>query len=156
NGGTLAANTILAGGGNSTLTVTNGTLALTNTAGASGAAISTFTVANSTLNLSASGSGSVMTVGTLNIDGTSDTINITSAPGVGQFPLITYSTLGGAAPDFVLGSLPSSLQGFLSNNTASVDLVITNTTIKNDTWRGNNNGNWDTTTANWLSGGNSA
>ncbi len=155
NGGTLAANNVVAGGGNSTLTVTNGTLILTNTIGAVGAAVSTFTLANATLTLPAPASVVPVTVGTLNINGTSDIINISSAPGIGQFPLISFTTLNGT-PDFTVGTLPTGLQGYISNNTSSIDLVITNTTIKTDTWRGNINGNWDIGTANWFSGGNSA
>jgi autotransporter-associated beta strand protein len=90
----------------------------------------------------------------LSINGSSDTINVSAVPGLGQFQLISYGGLIGAY-DFVLGTLPPGFQGYLSNNAAgfSVDIVITNSLAKTDIWRGNVNGNWDTSTLNWLSSG---
>jgi autotransporter-associated beta strand protein len=125
--------------------------------GNSSAPIDSLTLDNSILTLPASASAATAVASTLNINGTSDTINVNYAPGVGQFQLIVYTTLNGAY-DFTLGTLPSGFQGYLSNNvsTLSVDLVITNVLIKSDTWRGNVNGNWDTSTQNWLSSGNPA
>jgi autotransporter-associated beta strand protein len=65
--------------------------------------------------------------------------------------LITYTSLNGSF-DFVLGTLPGTYQGYISNNPAalSVDLVVTNSLTKSDTWNGNVSSNWDTATLNWL------
>ena len=60
---------------------------------------------------------------TLNVRGT--------IPAVGQFPLIKYGALtGGAGTDITSFSLPSYVQGYLSNNVenSSIDLVVTGVT----------------------------
>ena len=143
--------------GTATITINAGKLnltALTNTIGSSGVPIDSLSVADSALTLPVfSGSPSAV-VSTLAINGLSDTINVTIVPGLGQFPLITYASVLGS-PDFSLGTLPAGYQGYVSNNTSasSIDLVITNSLAKTDTWRGNLNGNWDTTSANWFSSG---
>ena len=66
--------------------------------------------------------------------------------------MISFTTPSGT-PDFTLGTLPAPYQGYISNNTASVDLVVTNSLAKTDTWNGNHGGKWDTTTLNWLYSG---
>jgi fibronectin-binding autotransporter adhesin len=80
-----------------------------------------------------------------------------SAFAVGQFPLLSYNPgfLVGDPAAFALGSLPSHVEGYLSNNTAnsSIDLVITKVVALK--WNGQTNGvpagNWDiNVTANWL------
>lgn len=57
------------------------------------------------------------------------TLNIRgSIPAAGQFPLIKYGALtGGAGTDITSFSLPSYVQGYLSNNVenSSIDLVVT-------------------------------
>jgi fibronectin-binding autotransporter adhesin len=78
-----------------------------------------------------------------------------AALSVGQFSLIKYQNLpsGNAGDDFTTVSLPYSIQGYLSNNTAnsSIDLVITNKLVT--VWNGNINGDWDiNTTPNWKDG----
>jgi autotransporter-associated beta strand protein len=155
--GTIAAGTIVAGGGNSTINMVGGTLIVTNTAGTSAQPLSTLSVSNSTLTLPASSTSASAAVATLTINtqpGTADTLNISSVPPTAtfpaQYPVITFSGLGSGTPDFTLGTLPAPYQGYISNNVASVDLVITNSVSKTDTWNGNHNGNWDTTTLNWL------
>jgi autotransporter-associated beta strand protein len=153
---TAAVNAITnAGAGTTTLNLSSTTLILTNTAGSASQPIGTLAIANSTLQLSAAPGAPAIAVNTLTVNGSSDTINITAAPGIGQFPLIVYTSLGNQTPDFTLGTLPSIFQGYISNNVTgnSVDLVITNTTIKTDIWRGNVNGNWDTSTLNWFANG---
>ena len=155
--GTVQANTIIAGGGSSTINVIAGTLIVTNTAGTSGALLGTLSVSNATLTLPATSTGpsaAVSTLSILTLPGTADTINISSVPPTAtfpsQYPVIAFTTPSGTL-DFTLGTLPPPYQGYISNNTASVDLVITNSTAKNDTWNGNlNSGKWDTTTLNWL------
>ena len=147
----VAANAITnAGGGTTTINLTTSTLIVTNTAGSAAQPIGTFSIANSTLQLSAVSGAPAMTVNTLTVYGTSDVINVSSIPpGVGQYPLIVFSSLGNQLPDFTIGTLPTGSQGYISNNTSSVDLVITNSLFRNDTWRGNVSGDWDITTPNW-------
>ena len=161
NGGTVSTSgnirkTTVAGTAN--ISITGGSLILanaTNTIGSVGNAIDNVTLADSKLALPASSGTPAAVFGTLNINGLSDVINVSSVPGLGQFPLITYTTLNGVS-DFVTGTLPPGFQGYISNNIAnfSVDAVITNSLAKSDVWRGNVNGNWDTSTLNWVSSGN--
>jgi autotransporter-associated beta strand protein len=141
--------------GTNTLNLQSSTLILTNSAGSAAQPITFLSTADSTFQLSAVAGAPAISVSTLFVNGSSDTINIASAPGVGQFPLIVYTSLGNQLPDFTLGTLPSTFQGYISNNvdSSSVDLVITSSTIKTDTWRGNVNGDWDTATLNWFANG---
>jgi autotransporter-associated beta strand protein len=87
-------------------------------------------------------------------------INISSLPAISSFPtqlpVLTYSVPGGNLDSLVLGTLPNTFSGYISNNTASssIDLVLTNgPAAKVDTWRGNASTLWDTTSLNWISGG---
>jgi len=77
-------------------------------------------------------------------------------PGLGQFPLITYTTLIGTS-DFVTGSLPPGYQATspITSRAFSVDVVITNSLAKTDVC------GEETSTAtgtparwNWVSSGN--
>jgi autotransporter-associated beta strand protein len=146
--------------GTATININAGTLKLigsTNVIGV-GNPIDTVNLTDSRLTLPVNNGGATIVATTLNALGSTDTINISSLPGIGTFPtqlpVISYAAFN-ANYDFVLGTLPGTYQGYLSNNTAgfSIDLVITNSLVKTDTWRGNVSGNWDTTTLNWFSGG---
>lgn len=86
------------------------------------------------------------------------TVNLSSLTiTVGQYPLISYGSLGGAgAAGFTLGSTPSASGVFLSlvNNSAnkSIDLLVT-ASAPTLTWDGTVNGTWDIGgTANWQTG----
>lgn len=147
--------------GTATINVNAGTLKLigsTNVIGIVGNPIDTVNLTDSKLTLPVNNGGATIVATTLNAQGSTDTINITSLPGIGSFPtqlpVISYASFN-QNYDFVLGTLPGTYQGYLSNNTAgfSIDLVITNSLVKTDTWRGNLSGNWDTSTLNWFSGG---
>ncbi len=161
NGGTLAANSIANGGGAGAINLTNGTLSVTSAAGTPAAPISSVSLTSSVLNLTViSGSNSVVTT-SLKTGGAANVINIASAPPFVSYPvqiaLVKYSgSIGGSGYNFNLGTLPPLFAGHLSNNVAnaSIDLVLTagSGTLA---WNGNINGNWDTTTANWLAGGSS-
>jgi autotransporter-associated beta strand protein len=148
-------------GGTATISVSGGTLKLigaTNTIGTASIPIDTVNLADSQLTLPVNNGGATIVANNFNALGSADTINISSLPGIGvfptQLPVISYIAFNGNY-DFVLGTLPGTYQGYLSNNTAgfSIDLVITNSLVKTDTWRGNVSGNWDTTTLNWSSSG---
>jgi fibronectin-binding autotransporter adhesin len=148
-------------GGTATINVNAGTLTLvgsTNVIGVVGNPIDNVNLTDSKLTLPVNNGGATIVASNFNALGSTDTITISSLPGIGSFPtqlpVISYIAFNGNY-DFVLGPLPGTYQGYLSNNTAgfSIDLVITNSLVKTDTWRGNVNGNWDTTTLNWFSGG---
>jgi autotransporter-associated beta strand protein len=161
NGGTVSlAGNIVKGtaSGVGNITNTSGTLNMgAHTIGIVGTPIDNLNLTDSTNTLPSISGSPAAVVSTLTINGSTDTINVSEVPSLGQFVLISYTTLNGAF-DFVAGTLPDGFQGYISNNVAnsSVDLVVTNTTTRTDTWMGNVNGNWDTTTANWLISGHSA
>ena len=161
NGGVVAANNIVSGGGASTIRLKNGSLTLSGTGGTLAAPISALTTTNSTLNLalaSASSSNNIV-VTSLTTGGTTNIINITAAPAFPsypvQIPLVKYSgSIGGAGYNFGLGTLPALYAGHLVNNFANstIDLVLTAGSGAL-TWTGSSSGNWDTSTPNWTSGG---
>lgn len=157
-GGALIANTITNGGGTAAINVTNGTLDVTGTAGATNAPLSSLSAVNAGISVAVSRTTPSIVVTGLATGGSTNIINISAVPSSPSYPiqatLIKYSgAIGGAGYDFGLGTLPTLCAGFLSNNTAnaSIDLVLT-TGPSSETWSGSVNGNWDTTTANWLVG----
>ena len=151
---TVIANTITNGGaGTNIVNLITSTLTVSNQMGNATQPIGTLLTQDSTYQLAAASGVPAITVNTLTVNGSSDVINILSAPpGTGQYQLIVFTSLGNQLPDFTTGTLPDGVKGYISNNTSSVDLVITNSASHTDTWRGNVNGNWDTTTLNWFSG----
>ena len=117
---------------------------------------------NSTLNLAIQAASTNIFVSSLTTGSPTNIINITSVPAFPSYPvqikLVKYpASIAGAGYNFGLGTLPPLCAGYLSNNTAgaSVDLVLTSGP-STETWTGSVNGNWDTTTRNWLAGGNPA
>jgi autotransporter-associated beta strand protein len=158
---------IIGGGGNSTLSFANSTLSLSGAMGATGTGqgpISSFSFSGGTLTLNLGASPNPVTAVcsvtnaaltqpiTLNVLGT--------ALSVGQFPLIQYQSISGDAFNaFTTVNLPAQVQGYLSNNTSSIDLVITN--IFAPVWNGQTNGVavgvWDiNTTPDWKTTGGAA
>jgi len=79
------------------------------------------------------------------------TINVSgSAMSLGQTPLISYGTLGGAGfSAFHLVGLPEGVTANLVNTGSSIDLNIT-AAGKTLTWSGASSANWDTMTMNWI------
>lgn len=158
NGGALVASAIASGGGAAMINLTNGTLTVGATAGSSAAPITGISTVNSAISVPVSHAATSITATSLQTGGSTNILNITAAPASPSYPvqftLIKYSgSIGGAGYNFGLGSLPPLGVGFLSNNVAnhSIDLVLT-AGPSSDTWSGSVNGNWDTTTANWLVG----
>jgi autotransporter-associated beta strand protein len=143
--------------------MTNSTLKMLNggTIGSVSAKITAFSITNSTLSLPVSASSAAATVNTLNVGGSTNTINIASVQSVTgypvQFQLISYMTENGDLTTFVLGTLSNTYQGYISNNVGnlSMDLVITNgpAPAKADEWGGGVNNLWNTTTLNWTNNG---
>ena len=158
NGGSLTAENIVSGGGASGLNLTNASFTLSGTAGAIPAPISSVSLVNSTLSLAVIAAKTNIEVASLSTGGPTNIINITVVPPAPAYPvripLIKYQgSIGGAGFNFGVGTLPSLCAGYIFNNTAdaSVDLVLTSGPFTL-TWSGSVNGNWDTTTANWLAG----
>ncbi len=177
NGGTLAVSTVSTGSGsyavgdNATLdvVVANAGQALNMsslTVGASSGGTLQFDVgllANPTVAPIHLGSGALTVGGSANLISFASISAITNYPVT--IPLIAYGSVAGNVSSFTLGAFPTSnppYQGYISNDTVNlvVDLVLTNGALtappgppKQDTWGGAINGNWDTTTANWISSG---
>jgi hypothetical protein len=132
-GGTVAGDgDILAGGGNSTIAVNNGTLGITGSIGTPATPVTKVALTNSTLQFSVDRTATNLVATTLVTGGTSNLISVISLPAVStpvQIPLLDYSNpIAGAGFNFVLAR-PVSGGGFsayLSNNLAnsSVDLLF--------------------------------
>src|SRR5258706_1416919 len=95
NGGKVQANSIAAGGGNSTINVNaGGTLIVSNTAGSLGLPIRNFSLSDGTLTIPALNGGGVVAVSNLTVGGSANIINISSVPPIGSYPatfnLINY------------------------------------------------------------------
>ena len=156
NGGTLSAGAITNGTGTGTINVNGGTLTLSTTGGTAASPISALSLSNSTLNLVISSAPTNIFAGTLTTSGTTNVINIATAPLFPSYPatisLIKYQgSIGGAGFNFGVGSLPHLYAGHVANNTAngSVDLILTSGPSA-ETWTdGAGNNNWDTFSANW-------
>lgn len=150
--------------GTANITMNGGTLIVSNKIGLATNAIDAVTVADSTLTLNAGLSAS-MYVTNLSAFGTANTINVLSMPSFfsypAQFPLIAYTTASGDNNTFVIGTLPGTYQGYISNNALNltIDVVITNgpafAPIKAVKWNGAPTGDWttNTSTLNWLTNG---
>ena len=131
NGGTVFANTIVAGGGNSTITMIGGILAVTNTVGILEAGLANLNLNDAVLRLAANGSAPSIVATNVTTEGAGNTIHIDSIAPVSSYPatntVIRYSgSLLGSAFNFTLGSLPATYVATLVDNSAnsSVDLVI--------------------------------
>lgn len=131
NGGTVLANSIIAGGGISSVAMDNGTLVLTNTAGSPDNAIMNFTMADSALHLNLNGNSNFTNICVTNlVAGGVSTISIDSVANVTTaktFPLISYNSFtGSVAANFIRGSLPAGFVAGLVDNSAEhrIDLSI--------------------------------
>jgi pectin methylesterase-like acyl-CoA thioesterase len=134
--GSVFARTISVGANstNNVITMTNGTLAVTNTLASPGKALTTLTLTNSTLQLNVTTATNIVvtnlvTGGVTNVIALASVAVMSAYPA--QIPLIRYYSgpLGGVGYNFGFGSsvLPASApNAFLSNNVASgsVDLVL--------------------------------
>ena len=161
---TIAGN-LTEGGGNSTISVTGGSLTVGGRIGAPTTAnnVETMNLNSTTLGLTLVSPGDYTkasaSVGTLNIDGAaaSTTLKINdAAPAPGQYPLIAYNSMGGTIGfDGLKVQAGAGVTATLSNNISSypytIDVVIT--AASQLTWNGTPNGNWDiAATANWKRG----
>ena len=165
NGTVITSSTIVKGGtgasrATNAITMVRSSMILSNnsTIGQPAFPIDTFTIGDSKLTFGIPlNSTNVNVLALNNTSTTNNTINILSFPTVLNYPttyrIIKYNS--GTVGTFILGSLPPTYLGYLSNNVAnkSVDFILTNgpaPTVKSIVWNGNVSGNWDTTTANWT------
>jgi len=162
NGGVVIANTIVSGGGVSTINVNAGsTLAISNSAGTLAAPIRFLALSDAALNVPALNAGSV-TVSNLTVGGSQNVINITAVPPISSypatFPLISYQT--GAGGNFMLGPLPSAIPNYsgsildLGNGVVALRLTAGPVVDLSLRWTGANGNIWDSTTFNWIYQGN--
>ena len=150
--------TLLAGDGGGTLTVSNLTgagdvivsnanltvLIQFNNSGSGN--LNSLYLSNSvtTINLQG-GSEAAIYATTVNVDGTTNTLNVLMAnPALGQFPLIGgISSIGGLNGFSGLKlQLPTSVVASLSNNVANSSIDIVVTSVPQIVWRGTPDGNW--------------
>jgi hypothetical protein len=161
NGGTVWANAIVAGtnGGDSILSVNEGTLIVSNTAGTSSAPLSSLDVTNAILDLVVGSSPAAIEVNTINAGGVTNTVNILSLPALVTYP-ITFTVIQSAnginGYNFGLGSLPSASPSYAASITENADqnavlLTITSGPVgvrPSVVWDGNDSA----TTVNWSDG----
>ena len=168
NGGTVLANTITngvidpgsVGVVNANVIMNGGFLGITSLLGSIGTTawpLGIVTLSDSTLELPVSGIQTNVVTTLLNLNGTTNIINISTIPATvtnypTEIPLIAYQTLSGF--NIGVSNLPGTYQGYLTNNTtdSTIDLVLTSgpTSISTLEWQGAVSANWDTTTKNWL------
>lgn len=161
NGGTVQANSIIAGGGTSTINLTGGNLSLSNSVAGN---LSQFSATNSTLVLSLASAPAITTTNLL-LGGTSNLVSISAVPVISGYPatipVITYGTLTGTF-NMGLSNLPvatPAYKGYLTNNssTLTINLVLTNgpLTAQSLVWVGQRtDADWDqNSTANWKTTG---
>jgi hypothetical protein len=134
---------------------TGGSLEVSNTIASPDVKLTALDMTDSKLTLHVNGTSTNIHVGNLVTSGLNNVINIASVTGLSEFPvqvpLISYEVTP-AMPNFILGRMPSGLNGAIVNNTTNrtVDLSITTNMPKTLVWRGYVNADWDTTTANWM------
>ena len=160
NGGSVQANTIVAGGGVSTINVNaSSTLVISNTAGSLTVPIRNFSLSDATLTIPALNGGASVAVSNLTVGGSANTINVSSIPPIGSYPatftLINY--LGGytaGTGPLSLGPLPpGGYSGTLVDVGGGViQLQLTAGPVVNLAmhWTGATDNNWDLTTFNWT------
>jgi autotransporter-associated beta strand protein len=162
NGGSVFANSIVAGAASGTniVSVNNGSLTISNSIGTPSIPIASVVLTNSTLQFFVANGLINIMAATLATGGTSNRIDIASLPINGpfpaQYPLIKCTgPVAGAGFNFILGNLATGpfCSAYLSNNVlnSSIDLVVLNCGVPDPflTWNGDISGDWDTETANW-------
>ncbi|MGH7952025.1 MAG: beta strand repeat-containing protein [Limisphaerales bacterium] len=163
NGGTLMAGDLSSPGGTLTLSnnvaaaspgaiiISNATLAAYGSLGASGQPVGNVSMNNGTLQIPVSSAGASVFASAFNVDGNSTISYSMATPVKGQFPIISYSSLGGLVGFSGLSLVsPAGITATLSNNVANstIDVVISDVPVI--VWDGTHNGDWDIgITPNW-------
>jgi hypothetical protein len=158
-GSTAMINTILVDPGlglstGNTITLSNGTLIVSNTLASASKALDTLSMAGgSTLALHIDGNRTDPYVYVTNLTtatGTNSYLQIAKISNLSS-PLIPLISFSGTPPTLTLDMTKvQPLGGALTVNNSVVYLNLLTNTPKNLVWKGYVNGNWDQTTANWL------
>jgi autotransporter-associated beta strand protein len=152
-GGTFAVSNITAAAQGSVI-VSNATLAVNGSIGSSSLPVGTVYMTNGTLQVSLGTLGASVFATGFNVDGNATISFKMATPIKGQFPIISYSSIGGLAGFGGLSLVaPAGVGATLSNNVnnSTIDVVISSVPVL--TWTGVPNGNWDIgTTTNWSDG----
>ena len=128
--------------------------------------IGNLSLSDATMTVGFDSLSSAVTTPSLTLDG-GNIVNVATLPANADYPvqvtIIKYTGLNGDY-SFTLGTMPESVGApyvaYVSNNVAnsSIDLVVVSgpAPLRNLSWSGAVDGNWDTTTANWRFEGASA
>jgi autotransporter-associated beta strand protein len=169
-GGTVMASNIVVDGGlnytsisqarNNRITMTEGTLIVTNQIGAApGLPLDLLSMTAATLNLRVTaGRTNVYVKNLLNLGALPSVVKISAVSGVTSYPtnipLISYETAAPFITADISGAtgLAAGAQGYILNNAdnKTIDLFLTTNAPNTLVWRGNINNNWDLTTKNWV------
>ncbi len=161
-GGAVYANTVIAGGGNSTIVISaGGMLAVSNNAGTIASPIRNFSISDSSLTLPALNAGAVLAVSNFVAGGGQNTINISSLPPIGSYPatFTLISSVVGSSGNMVLGTLPVASPSYVGsivdsgNGTVQLKLTAGPVVDLSILWTGTQSADWDIGTLNWLSHG---
>jgi autotransporter-associated beta strand protein len=155
-GGTLTVNTVASGGGDMTI-VSNANLTVTGGLGSSSGYLGTLYLTNATLQLPLLSAGASAFVANLNNDGNVTLVYTSANPAVGDYPLISYQSIGGLAGGGANGFtlvVPSGTSAYLSNNVNNSSLDVVVTAVPALVWNGTVSGGiWQIGgPLNWLSG----
>jgi fibronectin-binding autotransporter adhesin len=154
-GGTVMANSIVSGGGVSAITVSGGTLVVTNTAGTLAAPIGTFTMSGANLTIPALSTSASLSVKAISGDAV---ITISRIAPIGSYPtsipIIHYQTDSGTTFTLApVGGLPAGYTGSLvdaGGGKVSLNLTAGPVADLTETWSGANSADWDFSSLNWL------
>ena len=154
-GSTLTLSNSIVGNTSGAVIISNANMAISGQMGASGQTIGTVEMDNGTLQVPLPTAGTPAVFATaFDVDANATIAFTTGTPVKGQFPLISYGSIGGAVGFSGLSlASPPGVTAYLSNNVANstIDIVIAG--IPALIWNGNVNGNWDIgSTTNWQGG----
>ncbi len=164
-GGRVQANTIVAGGGGSTINLNssspNSSLIVSNTIGSLAFPIRNFSISDAIVTIPALNAGAVVAVSNLTVGGSANTINISSIPPIGSYPadftLINYlgGYTGGTGP-LSLGTLPPASPAYnatlvdAGGGVIKLHLTSGPVAVLGMHWTGAINNSWDLSTYNWT------
>jgi len=149
-GGTLTVNNVSGSGGDETI-VSNANLTVNGQL-----TTTTLYLSNATLQLPLVSSGPTAVVSTLDNDGNVTLVYTSANPAVGDYPLISYQSIGGLAGGGTNGITlvaPSGTVAYLSNNVNNSSLDVVVSAVPALVWNGTPNGTWSIGGSdNWRNG----
>ena len=158
-GGSVWANELVPGGGNSAVNITlGGSLTVSNAVGSPGGGLNTLALNDAVLRVPVKGATPVLVA--TNLDAQAGTVHITELPAIPEYPadFVIVSYEAGSGAGLQLGTLPAATPAFAgslidSGNSVVLRLTSGPVTDLRATWTGSTDGNWDDLTANWKSVG---